>query len=191
MIMQQTIALHLADRFSSQRTWLADFFLALAGSLLIALSAQISFRLPFSPVPVTGQTFAVLLVGFALGKRLAFISLSLYLIEGISGLPFFAGGGSSLAWLAGPTGGYLIGFIFSATLVGALAQRGFDRHILTTLAAFALGQAVIYLFGAVWLSLYTGWQAALQTGVLPFIAGDLAKALLAALSLPLTWKLLR
>lgn len=189
--MQQTIALHLADQYSSRRPWIQDFALALAGSLLIALSAQISIRLPFSPVPITGQTFAVLLVGFALGGRLAFLSLSMYLLEGISGLPVFAGGGAGLAWLIGPTGGYLVGFVLAATLVGILSQHGFDRRILTTLVAFAMGMIVIYLFGAGWLSVYTGWTTALQTGVVPFLIGDLLKALLAALGLPLVRRLSR
>ncbi len=187
--MQQTIALHLINRNNSRHTWIADLTLALAGSLLIALSAQISIRLPFSPIPITGQTFAVLLVGFALGSRLAFLSLGLYILEGVSGLPVFAGGGAGPGWLIGPTGGYLIGFVLAATLVGALAQRGLDRKILTTLLAFALGQMVIYLFGVAWLGIFTGWETAFQAGVLPFLAGDVIKAILAALGLPLVWKI--
>lgn len=187
--MTLTLAHQLIDRLTLRRTWIVEFFLALSGSFLIALSAQVTIRVPFSPVPVTGQTFAVLLVGFALGGRLAFISLCMYLLEGISGLPVFAGGGAGLPWLLGPTGGYLVGFVLAATLVGSLAQRGFDRRVMTTLAAFALGQLVIYIVGAGWLSIYTGFDAAIQAGVLPFLIGDSIKAALAALALPLAWRL--
>jgi biotin transport system substrate-specific component len=189
--MQQTLALHFLDNSSIRRRWLADFALALTGSFLIALSAQIVLRLPFSPVPITGQTFAVLLVGFVLGGRLGFFSVCIYLLEGISGLPVFAGGGAGLPWLIGPTGGYLLGFVGAAYLVGSLAERGFDRRILTTLLAFVLGQTIIYLFGASWLSVFTGFESAIQAGVLPFLIGDAVKAGLAALALPLAWKLQR
>ena len=188
--MHTTLGLSLTDRMSLSRGRTLDLTLALLGSLLIAASAQLALYLPISPVPVTGQTFAVLLVGFALGWRRGLLSLALYLGEGLLGLPVFAGGGSGIPWLLGPTGGYLLGFLFAAGLVGALAERGFDRRWSSTLLAFALGQAVIYLFGALWLSTFVGLQDAYSTGVAPFLVGDLLKAVLAAVFLPFAWRLL-
>jgi biotin transport system substrate-specific component len=189
--MQRTLAIQLTDRLSVPKNWVTDVVLVLTGSALVALSAQLVIRLPFSPVPITGQTFAVLLVGFVLGSQRGALSLALYLLEGIMGLPVFAGGGAGLPWLFGPSGGYLLGFVLAAGLVGGLAERGFDRKFFTTMIAFACGMLAIYIIGALWLSNYTGWQASLQTGVLPFLPGDLFKAILAALALPTAWKIVK
>jgi biotin transport system substrate-specific component len=169
---------------------LYDITLILGGSLLIALSAQIAIPLPFSPVPITGQTLAVLLIGALLGSRRGGLSLLVYLIEGTSGLPVFAGGGAGPAHLAGPTGGYLVGFVAAAYVTGLLAERGWDRRIGTTLAAMLLGNAVLYAFGLVWLAAYVGIGRALPLGLYPFIVGDLAKLTLAALLLPSGWRML-
>ncbi len=164
--------------------------LVVAGSALIALAAQVRVPLPFSPVPVTGQTFAVLLVAATLG-RLGLLSVLAYLIEGAGGLPVFAGGGSGIATMVGPTGGYLIGFALAAALVGSAAERGWDRHLATALAAMLLGEIAIYVCGLAWLARFPLPVPLLQAGLIPFIPGDLFKMVLAALALPTAWRLAR
>lgn len=166
-----------------------DFLLVIAGSLLIALSAKVSFPVPFSPVPVTGQTFAVLLIGALYGSKRGVITILAYIAEGISGMPVFTGAGAGLAYLAGPTAGYLAGFIAAAGITGFLAEKGWDRNVVTTAAAMSLGSMAIYIFGAAWLAFYVG-DNALGLGVLPFIAGDVLKIAAAAAILPSGWKLL-
>jgi len=168
-----------------------DAALVVGGSLLLALASRITFYLPFSPVPVTGQTFAVLFLGALLGSRRGALAVLAYLVEGIAGLPVFAGGLPGLAHLLGPTGGYLIGFVAAAYVTGALAERGWDRRVLTTVAALAAGNGVLYLLGLAWLAVFVGLQAAPALGLLPFIPGDLLKLALAALLLPAGWRLLR
>jgi biotin transport system substrate-specific component len=165
-----------------------EALLVVGGSLLIALSAQVAIPLPFSPVPVTGQTLAVLLVGALLGCRRGASSLLVYLAEGVVGLPVFAGGGSGLLWLLGPTGGYLVGFIAAAWLVGWLCQRGWDRRAGTAALAMVLGNAVLYLCGLCWLARFVGTERVLALGLLPFVPGDLIKVALAALALPAGWR---
>ena len=164
--------------------------LVLAGSALIALAAQVRIPLPFSPVPVTGQTFAVLLVAAALG-RLGLWSVIAYLIEGAIGLPVFAGGTFGVATIVGPTGGYLIGFALAASIVGSAAERGWDRHLLTALAAMLLGEVAIYLCGLPWLARFVPAGRVLDLGLFPFIPGDLFKMVLVALALPGAWRLVR
>ena len=168
--------------------WGRDLLLALAFSLLTALSAQAAIPLPWTPVPITGQTFGVLLTGALLGPRLGALSLALYLLEGAAGLPFFAGGAAGAARLAGPTGGYLLSYPFAAALVGWLATCGWDRRPLTMLAAMLLGSLVVFALGAGWLAHFVGPSRALTGGVLPFLPGDVLKALLAAGLVPLGWK---
>ncbi len=169
---------------------LYDAALVLAGSLLVALFAQIAIPLPFSPVPVTGQTFAVLLTGVLLGSRRGSLALLTYLAEGAMGLPVLAGGAAGLARLTGPTGGYLVGFVAAAWLVGRLAERGWDRRMESTLLAMLLGNAVIYAFGLPWLARFVGADRVFDLGLLPFLPGDLGKVLLAAASLPWGWRIL-
>jgi len=164
--------------------------LVLAGSALIAIAAQVRIPLPFSPVPVTGQTFAVLLVAAALG-RLGLASVIAYLIEGAIGLPVFAGGTFGVATIVGPTGGYLIGFALAAAIVGSAAERGWDRHLLTALAAMLLGEVAIYLCGLPWLARFVPAGRGLDLGLFPFIPGDLFKMVLVALALPGAWRLVR
>lgn len=178
-------------------TWPAAAVAIVAGSALVALAAQLRVDLPFSPVPVTGQTFAVLLVGAALGARLGAATLAAYVAEGTLGLPVFAGGTS--AWSPssipgvpvafGPTAGYLVGFVAAAAVVGALAERGFDRRVLTTIVAMALADLVIFVFGVAWLARFVGPERALPLGMLPFVAGDAVKIALAAVALPVAWRL--
>jgi biotin transport system substrate-specific component len=155
--------------------------LVVAGSVLIALAAHIAVPLPFSPVPVTGQTLAVLVVAAALGARLGALSVVLYVLEGLIGLPVFAGGASGIARLIGPTGGYLVGFIFAAVVVGALAERGWDRRPSTCALAMFVGQAIIYLVGLTWLARFPLQTGLLQAGLLPFLVGDTYKLIIAAL----------
>jgi biotin transport system substrate-specific component len=168
-----------------------DILLVVGGSLCVAGMAQVRIPLPFTPVPITGQTFAVLLVGAVLGFRRGAASLGLYLLMGLVGLPFFAGGASGLAYLMGPTGGYLIGFTVAASLVGLMAARGMDRHIPTALLAFLAGEIVIYLFGVAWLSVFLGLPHAIAAGFLPFILGDAIKLAAAGLVLPAAWALVK
>ncbi len=180
-----------------------DVGLVVAGSVVVALLAQLSIRLPFTPVPVTGQTLGVLLVAAALGPVRGAMSLLLYLAEGSVGLPVFAEGKSGFLYLvrADPlhtTGGYLWGFVAAAFLVGLLAQNGWDRSLGSALGAMLLGEIVIFTIGAVWLAAALGVPVvapgelpndALDFGVYPFVVGDLLKLLLAAGGLPLAWRL--
>jgi biotin transport system substrate-specific component len=167
-----------------------DIALIIGGSLLIALCAQVKVPLPFSPVPITGQTFAVLMVGALLGSRRGSLCALAYIIQGTAGLPVFAFGGGP-AVLAGPTGGYLAGFVLGAYVTGFLAERGWDRRFGTTILAMVLGNLGIYSFGLVWLCCLMGiGKAVLVTGLYPFIVGDLLKIVLAAIVLPSAWKLL-
>jgi biotin transport system substrate-specific component len=161
--------------------------LALAGSLLLAISAQIS--VPMVPVPMTMQTFAVVLIGAAYGWRLGGATVALYLAEGAMGLPVFANGGS-LASLTGPTAGYLFAFVAAAALVGWLVEMGWGQSVFKTTAAMALGTAVIFAGGIAWLSTFTGFEKALEVGMYPFLPGAVFKIALAAAVLPLAWKLI-
>jgi biotin transport system substrate-specific component len=179
-----------------EKKWAAlyDMSLVVGGSLLIALCAQLAIGWP---IPVTGQTFAVLMVGALLGARRASLSVIIYIMEGAAGLPVFALGRSGFAVLLGPTGGYLVGFVFAAYLVGLLAERGWDRRIGTTVLAMILGNLVIYAFGLLWLccmifliKLQVGSSMVLVEGLYRFIPGDLLKIALAAILLPSAWKLL-
>jgi biotin transport system substrate-specific component len=175
------------------RTLGRDVALVVGFSLLTAVSARLSVHLPFTPVPITGQTFAVLLTGALLGGGRGFGAMLLYLAEGLAGLPVFAPGpGPSVgpAAFLGPTGGYLMAFPLAALAVGLLAERGWDRTPVRMLAAMAIGSGIIYLLGAGWLSRFVGGPAAaIAQGVAPFLPGDVLKAALAAGSLPLGWRL--
>lgn len=183
----------LADRLGAHSI-ATDLGLVAAGAALTALAAQIT--IPMWPVPITGQTFAVLLVGTTLGAARGSISMALYMVLGAIGLPIFTAGKSGLAYIAGPTGGYLIGFVLAAALTGWLAQRQWDRKVLGAFATFLLGSVAIYAVGLPWLSVVLGQlgrpndlMATLQAGLLPFIPGDILKAVLAGALLPTTWKL--
>ena len=169
---------------------LYDVALIVGGSLVVALSAQIAVPLAFSPVPITGQTLAVLLVGALMGSVRGGVVMLLYLAEGVAGLPVFAGGGAGAAHLLGPTGGYLVGFVAAATVTGYLAERGWDRRIGTTVAAMLLGTVAIYAIGLAWLGLFTGTENLLAIGLYPFIPGAIVKIIVAAALVPQGWKLL-
>jgi len=165
-----------------------EVILILGGSLLLALTAQIQVLLPISPVPITGQTFGVLLLASLYGSRRGPATVMTYLLLGGLGLPVFAGGASGAARLVGPTAGYLAGFLVAAFAVGALAERGWDRRPATTAASMVVGNLIIYLLGAAWLSRFVGPSSVLSAGVLPFLAGDAVKILLATLLLPSGWR---
>jgi biotin transport system substrate-specific component len=164
--------------------------LVIGFSLLMALSAQVV--IPIGPIPITGQTFAVLLTGALLGSRLGAITMIVYLIEGASGLPFFRGGMAGIAHLMGPTGGYLIAFPAAAFITGAFAEHGWDRRFLTAAAAMAIGSLVIMLSGWAWFTILmrASPMISLFDTVIKFIPGDIIKILLAAAVLPTGWKLL-
>jgi biotin transport system substrate-specific component len=167
---------------------LQNAVLVVLASLLTAGAAQVAFRLPGSLVPITGQTFAVLLAGTVLGPRRAALAMLLYLAEGAAGLPFFAGGAGGAHVFVGPTGGYLLAFPLAAFVTGLLASRAWDRRPLTMFVAMRRGSPVILGLGALQLSRFVPNGTALATGVLPFIGGDVIKAALAAGLFPAAWK---
>lgn len=173
----------LADR--RMVPWVRNVGLMLFASLLLTLSARCS--IPFWPVPMTLQTFAVLVLAMGLGWRLAAGSVLLYLAQGAMGLPVFASG-AGLGYMMGPTGGYLAGFLLAALLVGALAERGFDRSLAWASVAMVLGNVVIFSCGAFWLSQLIGMERAIEVGVMPFIPGEALKMALASWVLPLAWQ---
>jgi biotin transport system substrate-specific component len=165
--------------------------LVIVFSLFIAACAQFSIQI--GPVPITGQSFAVLLTGALLGSRLGAAAVIAYLIEGALGLPFFAGGGAGLVRFFGPTGGYLVAFPAAAFIVGAFSEHGWDKRYLTAMAAMAIGSAVILLGGLAWFTILTNTPpvAAFKIAVLPFLVGDIVKIALAAAVLPTGWALLK
>lgn len=170
---------------------LTDVLLVLAGTGFVALAAQVKISLSFTPVPITGQTFAVLLVGASLGALLGLASLGLYLFVGALGAPIYAEGQGGWDVLTGPTGGYIVGFCCAAALVGWMAQRRWDRRFSSAVAAMLTGNVVIYLFGLPWLAreIGTGLEGTLEAGLYPFVVGDLLKLYLAGALLPSAWKL--
>jgi biotin transport system substrate-specific component len=163
--------------------------LVVAGAFLIYLTALISIPVPGSPVPVTGQTFGVLLVGGALGFRRGISSVGLYVLLGVVGLPFFAEGKGGLEVIQGTNGGYLIGFIVAGALVGRLAELGWDRKLIGSVAAMLLGNVVIYVIGLPWLMAVTSQTVAwtLDNGLWPYLIGDALKLALAAAAFPAAW----
>ncbi|CAK7284559.1 MULTISPECIES: biotin transporter BioY [Streptomyces] len=176
----------LADLLPASRV--RDAALVLGGAALTGLAAQLSVPVPGSPVPVTGQTFAALLVGTALGARRGFLSLALYALAGVAGVPWFAGGDSGAGSVSF---GYVLGMLLASAVVGALARRGADRSPLRMAGTMVLGSAVIYAIGVPYLALaahYSLAQAA-AVGLVPFLIGDALKAALAMGLLPTAWKL--
>jgi biotin transport system substrate-specific component len=174
--------------------WARSIALIVAFSLLTALSAQVVIPLPWTPVPITGQTFAVLLTGALLGSRLGALAMLAYLIEGASGLPFFRSGQGGLHYLLlSPTAGYLFSYPLASFLTGWLAERGWDKKYLTAAAAMGLGSLVILLCGWSWLAaVYAPTTLdAWSVGVAPFLLGDVIKIALAAAVLPTGWAILR
>jgi biotin transport system substrate-specific component len=202
-----TIALRFAPVRSGAAARLAfQVACAVTGSLLMAGLAQIAIHLPFTPVPITGQTLGVLLIGAAYGPGLGMATIVLYLVWAVAGMPVLAplADGSHPAGLdvlarAGTTGGYLWGFVLAAGLVGWLSRRGWDRSVRSSISAMLLGSIVIYAVGVPWLHRAlpaivghpVSWQVTLEAGLYPFLIGDTVKLLLAAGLLPLAWRTLR
>ncbi len=190
---QSTQPVTLLDLIDRSR--LRDAVAVVGFALLTALAAQISIPLGFTPVPITGQTFAVLLAGGVLGARRGALSMGLYVALGAIGLPFYADGAGGWTAATGATAGYLVGFVVAALIVGAMADRGQDRKLSTSLPAFLTGSLVIYGIGAGWLAYDLGLPltaaagdpSAVAFGVAPFLVGDVAKALLAGVLLPAAW----
>jgi biotin transporter BioY len=181
----------LIDAIIARRGLLWDVALVFGFACVTAMCAQISFWI--GPVPISGQTFAVLLAGALLGSRRGALSQLSYLAIGATGIPFWfaLGGALGMARLIGPTGGYLFGFVAVAFVVGWLAERGWDKHIWTAVLAMLAGSVVLYVFGLSWLTQFVPQSKVLQVGLYPFIIGDLLKIVLAAVLLPSGWLLLR
>lgn len=182
------------DTFPAALAW--DITLVITGSLFVAALAQLSISLlPFSPVPISGQTLAVLLVGASLGAVRGASALALYLVWGAVGLPFYAEGnsGAELLGFASATGGYLWGFVVAAAVIGYLADRGWDRSVGSALGVMLIGEIIVFAFGVTWLAQAIGVSGteALELGLYPFVVGDLLKLLIAAGALPLAWKIAR
>lgn len=178
----------LSDQLA--RTRLADAMLVIAYAGFIGLSSQISVHLPFTPVPITGQTLAVLLGASVLGTSRALMGSGLYLVAGLIGVPWFAGGSGGVSVASSPTFGYIVGFIAASALVGYMASRGMDKKVLSTAVEMVAGNVVIYAFGVAWLafSLHVSLASAVALGMVPFLLGDLAKLVMAAVLLPGAWK---
>ncbi|MFC7430379.1 MULTISPECIES: biotin transporter BioY [unclassified Agrococcus] len=178
----------LADRLVAHRSVATDVALVTGGAALTALLAQVA--IPLWPVPITGQTLAVLVVGASLGAARGAASLALYAVLGVVGLPIFSDGASGLGVLMGTTGGYILGFIAAAALTGWLAERRWDRRFLGAVVAMTAGTLVTFAFGMTWLAVATGGslEQILAWGLVPFIPGGIVKALLAAAILPIAWR---
>ena len=180
------VPIRIGEQLSSRTRHVA---LIVAGALLIYLTARVSIPVPGSPVPITGQTFGVLLVGGALGFRRGFVSVLLYVLLGVVGLPFFAEGKGGLAVIWAATGGYLVGFVVASSVVGRLAELGWDRRVVGALGMMLVGNAIIYAIGLPWLAVTAHLDAAttLSKGLYPFVIGDVLKLVLAAALFPAAW----
>ncbi len=178
---------------AEQNTLIRNVALAVAGSIALWISAKV--QIPFYPVPMTLQTLVVLVVGMAYGWKLGGATVALYLAQGAMGLPVFAGTpekGIGLAYMFGPTGGFLLGFLLAAVAVGYLAERGWDRNILSTAGAMLIGTTLIYIPGLLWLGSVIGFdQPVLEYGIKPFLLGDVFKLVLAALFMPMIWNVVK
>jgi len=178
------VPIRVGERMGTRLRHIA--LIAIGAALIFATSRVV---IPLSPVPITGQTFGVLLVGGALGFRRGLASIALYVLIGLIGFPFFAEGKGGVQVLQGATGGYIVGFIVAGSLVGRLAELGWDRRIIGALGAMAIGNVVIYLFGVPWLMAVTHKDLAwgIANGLTPFLLGDALKLILAALAFPAAW----
>lgn len=173
--------------------WIKQAVLVLTGIVLLTISAKI--KVPLPPVPITMQTFVVFGLGMVYGWKLGASTVLLYLIVGATGLPVFAGTpekGIGVAYMMGPTGGYLLGFVIAAAATGFFAEKGWDRKAVSTFLAMFIGNVIIYVPGLIWLGNVVGWdKPVLEWGMTPFLIGDIAKIILAMLVLPLAWKLVK
>jgi biotin transport system substrate-specific component len=190
-----TILDQVSMRAASANLWTGVRILSIVFvAVLTAAAAQLSFPLPFTPVPFTIQPMVVLIGAAALGSRLGALGQILYLTLGMAGLPVFAYAPElpqGLARVLGPSGGYLMAFPIAAFVTGLLAERGFDRHYLSSILAMGVGLSIIFVGGVVWIARFAGLETALATGLYPFIVVDVIKIVAAGLVLPTAWKFLR
>lgn len=168
-----------------------DFFLVIFSFFLIVFSSRVVIPLPFTPVPITMQTFAVLLSGIILGSKNGVISVLIFIFSGIAGLPVFAAGNSGIFYLSGPTGGYIIGFIIASFLTGFFAERDWDRKIHRSFFLMFAANISIYIPGLIWLGRFTGYRYVLHLGFFPFIIGDIIKIIFATIILHSRWGIVK
>ena len=175
----------------SRTTAITQISLILGGTIFLAVMAQISFPIPGSPVPFTGQTLGVLLLGTAYGASLGFSTVAFYLLMGIAGAPIFASGSHGFEKIAGATGGYLVGMLIASLVLGALAGRKWDQKIKTVIPTMIIGNVIIFTAGLIWLHQYTGqsWSWTVEKGLTPFILAEFIKIAIASTALPAVWRL--
>ena len=180
------LPIRVGERMGSR---VRNIALVVVGALLIFASAKVSIPVPGSPVPITGQTFGVLLVSGSLGFRRGLASVGLYVLIGLIGLPFFAENKGGVAVILGATGGYIVGFLIAGSIVGRLAELGWDRRIVGALGAMAIGNVVIYVIGVPWLMAVAKFDlpTGIAKGLTPFLLGDALKLILAAIAFPAAW----
>ena len=174
----------------TRTTAASQISLILTGTVFLALMAQISFPIPGSPVPFTGQTLGVLLLGTAYGAGLGFSTIAFYLLMGMAGAPIFSSGSSGIERVVGATGGYLVGMLISSLVLGALAGRRWDQKIKTVIPTMLIGNSIIFAVGLIWLHQYTGesWRWTFEKGLTPFLLGEILKVAIASTALPAVWK---
>jgi biotin transport system substrate-specific component len=182
-----TTTVSLYSRIRPASIWLEIPLLA-AFNLILVASAYLAIPLPFSPVPITGQTFAVMLIGMVLGRRRGAAVVLAYLVEGACGLPVFASGAMGIPALLGPTGGYLGGFVVAAWVTGFLSEHGWDRSYVLSSLAMLIGHAVVFAAGLAWLYRYVPAGQVIALGLTPFVVGTIIKVVAAAGLLPTVWK---
>lgn len=180
----------LKSAFITRATVASQISLILTGTVFLAVMAQISIPIPGSPVPLTGQTLGVLLLGTAYGAGLGFSTIAFYLLMGMAGAPIFSSGTSGIERIVGPTGGYLVGMLISSLVLGALAGRKWDQKIRTVIPTMIIGNSIIFAVGLIWLYQYTGqsWSWTFEKGFTPFIFGEILKIAIASTALPAVWK---
>lgn len=181
----------LKSAFIARSTAVTQLSLVLGGTIFLSVMAQIAFPIPGSPVPVTGQTLGVLLLGTAYGAGLGFSTMAFYLLIGILGVPVFAPGESQgLERVIGATGGYLVGMLFASLIIGALAGRKWDQKIRTVIPTMLIGSTIVFTFGLIWLQQFSGqsWSWVLEKGLLPFLPGEILKIAIASTALPALWR---
>ena len=183
-------ATSLRSSLIPRSTALSHAVLVVSGVLGLAALAQIAIPVPGSPVPVTGQTLGVLILGTAYGSTLGFTTFALYILAGIAGAPVFADGGQGLDRIVGATGGYLIGMLVATFVLGQLARFRLDQKFLTALPSMLIGTITTFSFGLIWLHQYTGqtWSWTFEKGLTPFIVGEVLKIAIAGTSLPVIWR---
>jgi biotin transport system substrate-specific component len=180
----------LKSAFITRSTVASQISMILTGTVFLAVMAQIAFPIPGSPVPFTGQTLGVLLLGTAYGAGLGFSTIAFYLLMGMAGAPIFSSGTSGIERIVGPTGGYLVGMLISSLVLGALAGRKWDQRIKTVIPTMIIGNLVIFAIGLLWLNQYTGqsWLWTFEKGFTPFVFGEIIKIAIASTALPAVWK---